>query len=73
MTALQVLARIERAGLPQQLIDEGGLAVIDVCDDGDIAKFRVTVKPCGKPPIIELEQARASVSAFDDKRDGKRP
>jgi hypothetical protein len=25
--------------LPQQLIDEGGLAVIDVRDDGDIAKF----------------------------------
>jgi hypothetical protein len=25
--------------LPQQLIDERGLAVIDVRDDGDIAKF----------------------------------
>ena len=36
---LQVLARIERAGLPQQLIDERGLAVIDVRDDGDVAKF----------------------------------
>ena len=36
---LQVLARVERAGLPQQLIDQCGLAVIDVRDDGDIAKF----------------------------------
>jgi hypothetical protein len=25
--------------LPQQLIDESGFAVIDVRDDGDIAKF----------------------------------
>ncbi len=36
---LQILARIERAGLTQQLIDERGLAMIDVCDDGDVAKF----------------------------------
>ena len=36
---LHVLARIERAGLAQQLIDERGLAVIDVRDDGDVAKF----------------------------------
>jgi hypothetical protein len=36
---LQILARVERPGLPQQLIHESGLAVIDVRDDGDIAKF----------------------------------
>jgi hypothetical protein len=36
---LQILARVERPGLPQQLIDESGFAVIDVRDDGDIAKF----------------------------------
>jgi len=36
---LQILARIERAGLTQQLIDERGLAMIDVRDDGDVAKF----------------------------------
>jgi hypothetical protein len=36
---LQVFARVERPGLPQQLIDKSGLAVIDVRDDGDIAKF----------------------------------
>src|ERR1700761_5003376 len=36
---LQILARIERAGLPQQLIDERGFAVIDVRDDGDVAKL----------------------------------
>ena len=29
----------EGAGLAQQLVDEGGLAVIDVSDDGDIAEF----------------------------------
>ncbi len=36
---LQVLARVERPGLTQQLIDERGLAMIDVRDDGDVAKF----------------------------------
>ncbi len=50
---LQVLARIERAGLAQQLIDEGGFAMIDVRDDGDIAKFLSHGGgPSGKPPII---------------------
>ena len=33
------LARIERAGLLQELIDERGLAMIDVRDDGDVAKL----------------------------------
>jgi len=36
---LQILAGVQRSGLPQQLIDESGLAVIDVRDDGDVAKF----------------------------------
>jgi hypothetical protein len=36
---LQILARIERTGLAQQLVDERGFAVIDVRDDGDVAKF----------------------------------
>ena len=33
----QVLVRGKRAGLPQQLIDQRGFAVVDVGDDGDVA------------------------------------
>ena len=33
------LARIERAGLPQELVDQRGLAVVDVRDDRDVAKL----------------------------------
>ena len=33
----QVLVRGERAGLAQQLVDQRGLAVVDVGDDGDVA------------------------------------
>ncbi len=51
---LQVLARIERPGLPQQLIHERGFAVIDVRDDGDIAKFLSHSEVPRKPTIIEL-------------------
>jgi hypothetical protein len=29
----------EGAGLLQELVDEGGLAVVDVGDDGDVAKM----------------------------------
>ena len=36
---LHVLARVERAGLTQQLVDERGLAVVDVRDDRDVAKL----------------------------------
>jgi hypothetical protein len=32
-------ARIERTGLSEELIDEGGLAMIDVRDDGDITEI----------------------------------
>jgi CheY-like chemotaxis protein len=49
---LQVLARIERAGLAQQLIHERGLAMIDVRDDGDVAKFLRHNEVPGKPTII---------------------
>ena len=34
---VDVLVVAESAGLAQQLVDQGGLAVIDVGDDGDIA------------------------------------
>ena len=33
-----VLVRGEGAGLPQQLVDQRGLAVVDVGDDGDVAQ-----------------------------------
>ena len=33
-----LLVRGEGAGLAQQLVDQGGLAVVDVGDDGDIAE-----------------------------------
>ena len=35
---VDVLVRAERAGLPQHGVDEGGLAVVDVGDDGDVAE-----------------------------------
>ena len=34
------LAGVERAGLPEQLVDERGLAVVDVGDDRDVAQLR---------------------------------
>ena len=36
---LHVLVGRERAGLLQELVDEGGLAMVDVCDDGDVAQL----------------------------------
>ena len=36
---LDLLVGAEGAGLPEQLIDERGLAVIDVGNDGDVANF----------------------------------
>ena len=35
---LQITAFMQRAGLPQHRVDQRGLAVVDVGDDGDIAK-----------------------------------
>jgi hypothetical protein len=35
---LEVLARIQRPRLAQQLVDERGLAVVDVGDDRDVAE-----------------------------------
>ena len=49
---LQILARIERTGLAQQLIDEGGLAMIDVRDNGDVAKFLSHSEVPGRKPTI---------------------
>jgi hypothetical protein len=40
--------------LPQQLIHERGFTVIDVRDNGDVAKFLSHSEAPGKPPIIEL-------------------
>ena len=37
---VDVLVLAERAGLPEHLVDEGGLAVVDVSDDGDVADVR---------------------------------
>jgi hypothetical protein len=33
----QLLVGLESAGLPEQLVDQGGFAVVDVGDDGDVA------------------------------------
>ena len=30
---------LKRAGLLEQAVDEGGLAMVDVGDDGDVAEF----------------------------------
>jgi hypothetical protein len=35
---VDVLVGTERAGLPEHLVDEGGLAMVDVGDDGDVAQ-----------------------------------
>jgi len=40
------LVRPEGAGLGEKLVDQGGLAVVDVGDDGDIAKLH-DVLICG--------------------------
>jgi hypothetical protein len=34
----EFLTLVERAGLTKELVDERGLAVVDVGDDGDVAK-----------------------------------
>ena len=34
----QLGALLERAGLTKHGVDEGGLAVVDVCDDGDVTE-----------------------------------
>jgi hypothetical protein len=36
---LDDLVLAERAGLPEHLVDESGLAVVDVGDDGDVANL----------------------------------
>ena len=36
--SVDVLVGAERAGLPQHGVDERGLAVVDVGDDGDVAQ-----------------------------------
>ncbi len=36
-----VTAVVQRAGLPQHGVDQRGLAVVDVRDDGDIAEWHV--------------------------------
>ena len=69
---LQILARIERAGLAQQLIDERGLAMIDVRDDGDIAKFLSHSEALRETAHYRaFMQARAVVSVLDDDGNGK--
>ncbi len=38
---LQITAFVQRPGLPQHRVDQRGLAVVDVRDDGDIAEWHV--------------------------------
>ena len=38
---LHFAAFVQRAGLPQHRVDQGGLAVVDVGDDGDVAEWHV--------------------------------
>ena len=40
------VADCEGAGLGEELVDQGGLAVVDVGDDGDVAKLH-DVLICG--------------------------
>ena len=61
------LARIERAGLLQELVDERGLAMIDVGDDGDVAELgrgHGSAGPAaGKRPRIVPYRGRARAAA----------
>ncbi len=43
-----VLVVLEGAGLLQQLVDQRGLAVVDVGDDGDVANVACHGKQCGE-------------------------
>ena len=41
---IDLLVFAEGAGLPQQLVHEGRLAMVDVCDDGDIATCAFSIR-----------------------------
>ena len=51
---LQMLMGREHAGLTQQLVDQGGLSVVDVSDDGEIANGSVhgRAKAVEKSPVF---------------------
>jgi hypothetical protein len=62
------LVLAERAGLLQQAIDQGGLAVVDVSDDGDVAKvhepsFEFNWDGAGRCPITRGENGCAKKQA----------
>ena len=46
------LVLAERAGLLQELVDEGRLAVVDVGDDGDVAKLHGGSLSSAKTPAL---------------------
>lgn len=46
-----VAAVVQRPGLPQHRVHQGGLAVVDVGDDGDVAKWHVGDSGSAGPPI----------------------
>ena len=48
MTRSGMTARVKRARLLQELVDEGGLAMIDVGDDGDVAQILGRVRGHGR-------------------------
>ena len=48
----------ERAGLLQQAIDQGGLAVVDVGDNGDVAQFH------GKSSFQRARRRAGALCAF---------
>jgi hypothetical protein len=59
------LVLAEGAGLLEQLVDEGGLAVVDVGDDGDIAKFHRGLSSQSSPARGGYPRAPGSYRAIN--------
>ena len=60
-----VLADAERAGLPEHRVDEGGLAVVDVRHDGDVAEVVSERSHTPRVAAVSFERVRATLAGFD--------
>ncbi len=52
----------EHAGLAEHGVDEGGFAVVDVSDDGDVAEFVATFLGGHRGLVMEYEKNNGAVS-----------
>ena len=60
---LQITAFVQRAGLPQHRVDQGGLAVVDVGDDGNIAEWHVGDSGSERPQMANRAACTRPVCA----------